>query len=93
MAPELEVLYQEYKDDGLIIITAMLEGGDVYDLGAWASQYGLTYPITAGAHELATNWDVSLTPTEHVIARGGVIYELNVTDTAHAVQQALAIHP
>lgn len=51
-APELEALYQKYKDNGFTVITLLgrnSQGGDPAqeDLQEWASTYGLNYPVLA----------------------------------------------
>jgi len=40
-APQLETLYQAYKDQGLQVITVLTDGS----AAAWASQYNQTFPV------------------------------------------------
>ncbi len=52
MAPELEALYQEYKDRGFIVVAMMAEDNteqtpDTQDLQWWAEEYGITHPLVA----------------------------------------------
>jgi hypothetical protein len=91
-APELEALYQQYKNDGLIVVTAMV-GGSAVDLQAWADTYGLTAPVTMDTAGLASSFDVSFIPADHLIARGGVIYSLNTHASATLIEEALAFTP
>ncbi len=50
MAGGLETLYQNYKDQGLMVIAAYSEDAeyetpDVEDLMSWANKYGITAPV------------------------------------------------
>jgi len=51
-AGELETLYQQHKDDGLMVFSAWSENESgqppsVEDLNRWADEYGLTTPVIA----------------------------------------------
>ena len=51
-APELEALYQKYKDSNFTVITLMSKNADEQapsqeDLQEWATDYGLNYPVLA----------------------------------------------
>ena len=51
-APELEALYQKYKDSDFTVITLIAKNADDQapsqeDLQQWASDYGLTHPVLA----------------------------------------------
>ena len=46
----METLYQDYKDQGLMVITLIVENGDSQtpsqeDLKEWADEYGQTFPV------------------------------------------------
>ena len=89
-APELEVLYQEYQVEGLIVVTAMT-GGPAVDLEAWANTYDLTFPITMDTAGLAGDWGVTAIPAAHLLTRGGVIQGTNIHVTAELIEEALAL--
>lgn len=58
-APDIQRIYQRYKDQGFIVITLL--GEDMSgrtpaqsDLADWANSFGLTHPVVADA-----NWNVT----------------------------------
>jgi peroxiredoxin len=46
-APQLEVLYNEYKDRGFQVITLLISGS----CKLWAETYNLTFPVLDDSHE------------------------------------------
>ena len=51
LAPHNEALYQEFKDEGLVVIGSMTSGMEapatLADLEDWAETYGITHPLLA----------------------------------------------
>ena len=50
--------YETYKDQGLIIVTLLVENNDqqapsVDELGLWVEEYGVTHPVVSDP-----NWEV-----------------------------------
>jgi len=55
-----------------------MTGGANVDTQAWADTYGLTAPVTSDfPANLASEWNVSGIPAEHLIGRGGEILITN----------------
>jgi hypothetical protein len=55
-----------------------MTGGANVDTEAWADTYGLTAPVTSDyPANLASEWNVSGIPAEHLIGRGGEILITN----------------
>lgn len=52
----------------------MIDRAGAHDLEAWADQYGLTHPVTGDAPGLAEGFNITVTPSEHLILRGGEVY-------------------
>jgi hypothetical protein len=49
-AGSLEAIYQQYKDDGFILITMLTETNEgvppgLEDLALWADEFGQTFPV------------------------------------------------
>jgi len=78
----LEDLYQDYKDEGLMIITLITENydgeaPDMEELNEWADEYDETFPVLSDADyevtlRYATRDQVSL-PQTSLLAPGSVI--------------------
>lgn len=65
-APELESLYQSYKDQGLQVLTVLIDGS----AAAWASEYKSTFPILEDKTRMISNpYDTSWIPVNVIIDR------------------------
>lgn len=65
--------------------------GAAVDLGAWANTYGLTAPVTIDTAGLASAFNISAIPAQHIIARGGMIYALNTHVTNELIEEVLML--
>lgn len=69
----LQTLFEEYQDDGFMMITA-LDGDDPDKLLGWAEEYGLTHPVVGdGAAEFFSTYGTNFWPMPVVLDRGMVI--------------------
>jgi thiol-disulfide isomerase/thioredoxin len=71
--PDIEEMYQKYKDDGLVILAPAI-GEDSSTVAAYVKRTGLTF--TAGVDEttqLAANYRIVGIPTHFFIDRDGVL--------------------
>jgi peroxiredoxin len=70
----LEAIYQDYKDQNFIIISAEVSGADTADLQNFADEYGITFPLGAdeGA-EFARYMEVTGVPHNLLIDADGNI--------------------
>ena len=85
-APALEALYQEYVDDGFIVITLLGENSagatpSQSELEDWANQFGLTHPVVADAGfgvtaSFVTGGTIGL-PSMDLIEAGGEIVKVD----------------
>jgi len=97
-APELDALYDQYADQGFIVITLIGEtnsGGppSQADLKEWADRFGLEHPVVedpgygvAGSFVQGTSIGL---PTMTLLAPGGEILVADGFVTAQHVLQAL----
>lgn len=51
--PDLEKIYEEYKDQGLVILGAFFETGQDEDVASILEEAGITYPILRASSEFA----------------------------------------
>ncbi len=86
----MEALYQEHKDEGLMIVTLLMENYDKEppsqsELVEWAEQYEQTFPVLSDAPRVADRFtergEVSL-PSHSVIGPGAevLVADGNVTE-------------
>jgi hypothetical protein len=81
-APGLEALYQDRRDEGLMVISLMGEnefGGapDAADLARWADSYGSTHPVLADpgfdiTARFLNSSSIAL-PTGHLLTTGAEV--------------------
>jgi len=81
-APGLEALYQDLRDDGLMVISLMGEDEfgdtpDESDLARWADSYGSTHPVLADSDFNVTgrflNSNSFSLPTAHLLTTGAEV--------------------
>ena len=95
----MEDLYQDYKDEGLMIITLITENydgetPDTDDLNEWADEYDETFPVLADADyevtlRYVTRDQVSL-PQTSILTPGSVILVADGNLEEEDVIEALA---
>ena len=97
MAPELEALYQEYKDRGLMVITLLGEdasGGaaDLETVQSWVDTCGLNYAVVADPR-FGVSWQGGYLaggrPGESLLAPGMEIVKLADWVEAAEVEEVL----
>lgn len=72
--PELESLWQEYRDQGLVIVGIAADRGDVAVVREFSEKNGLTFPVLHDADGLVRNrYEVMALPMSYVIGRDGKI--------------------
>ena len=99
-APTLEPLYQEHKDQGLMIMTLLIENydgepPDQQDLNTWADEYAQTFPVLSDAQTQihaysAKGKDTVKLPMDILIGPGAEV--LVVMDTVN-LEDVLAALP
>ena len=88
-------MYQEHKDDGLMVINAITENDQrtppsADDLTYWANTYGLTFPVVADAGS-TTMWSYATgggslgLPFGVLIDRGMVVHDVTFPTHADAI--------
>jgi peroxiredoxin len=72
--PELESLWQQYRDQGLVIVGIAADRGDVAVVREFSEKNGLTFPVLHDADGLVRNrYEVMALPMSYVIGRDGKI--------------------
>ena len=72
--PELESLWQQYRDQGLVIVAIAADRGDVAVVREFSEKNGLTFPVLHDADGLVRNrYEVMALPMSYVIGRDGKI--------------------
>ncbi len=85
----LQDLYETYKDQGFMMITA-LDGSEPADLLDWADEYGLTHPVVGdGSGEFYWAYGDGAWPMPVVINRGMVLESVNDPGGYHSVIEGL----
>lgn len=80
----LQLLWEQYRDDGFMMITA-LDGSEPADLLDWAEEYGLTHPVVGdGAGEFYWAYGEGAWPMPVVIDHGMVLASVNDPAGYHA---------
>ncbi len=76
--PVLIDLYEEYEDQGLVILGVGLDRGGAADLAPFAESNGITYPILVGGRAVSEAYKVAGIPTTFIIGRNGRIVAKHV---------------
>lgn len=76
--PTIEKVYQEYKDQGFIVLAIdMTYQDDPFAIVPFAQQYGLTFPILLEeTGDVASAYQLRSLPSSYFINRAGVIAEV-----------------
>lgn len=76
--PAIEKVYQDYKDDGFIVLAIdMTYQDDPFAVVPFAEQYGLTFPILLDeTGETAAAYQLRSLPSSYFINRAGIIQEV-----------------
>ncbi len=88
--PEIEAVYQEYKDKGVVVIGVdILEPEDVVRQYVQQGGYSWTFVLDTSG-EVAVNYEVSAIPTSFFIDREGIIQAVNIgAMTKRAIENKL----
>ncbi len=76
--PFLVSLYEEFKDEGLVVVGVGLDPGGAEVLRPFVESNGVTYPILVGNRAVQTRFGVSGIPTTFMIGRDGRIASKHV---------------
>ncbi len=76
--PVLIDLYDEHKDQGLVIFGVGLDRGGAPELAPFAEENGITYPILVGGRAVSEAYKVTGIPTTFIIGRDGRIVAKHV---------------
>ena len=98
-AASLEALYQEYKDDGFVVISLLAENNSgstpsQSDLEDWADNYGSNHPLVADdgwstTYAYASGSSIYL-PTTHLIGPGAEVIAVDSTMQGWSYENAVA---
>ena len=89
--PEIEAIYQEYKDKGVVVIGVdILESEDVVRQYVQQGGYSWTFVLDTSG-EVTGNYKVTAIPTSFFIDREGIIQAVNIgAMTKRAIENKLA---
>ena len=76
--PFLVELYEDLKDEGLVVVGVGLDDGGADALRPFAEQNGVTYPILVGNRGVGSAYGVTGIPTSFFIGRNGRIASKHV---------------
>ncbi|MFH1502198.1 MAG: TlpA disulfide reductase family protein [Candidatus Eisenbacteria bacterium] len=71
--PFLVSLYEEFKDQGLVVLGVGLDQGGAPTLIPFAEENGITYPVVVGNRDVQALYGVTGIPTTFMIGRDGRI--------------------
>ncbi len=71
--PFLVSLYEEFRDDGLVVVGVGLDQGGAPTLAPFVEDNSITYPILVGNRDVQTRYGVTGIPTTFMIGRDGRI--------------------
>ncbi len=76
--PFLVQLYDEFRDQGLMVVGIGLDQGGAPTLAPFAEANGITYPILVGDRDVQAAYGVTGIPTTFIIGRDGRIVSKHV---------------
>jgi len=72
--PDFVELYENYKDEGLLVIGVNLDGGDTRPIKQFSEKYKINYPVVLGNVKVTEDYGgIRAIPTTYVIDRKGDI--------------------
>jgi peroxiredoxin len=73
--PAIEKIYNEYKDDGLVVLAVNMTYTDsVSDIAPFVEEYGLTFPILLDTnYSVGSSYQLRSLPSSFFIDRNGMI--------------------
>jgi len=76
--PAIEKVYNEYKDDGLVVLAVnMTYQDDATKIEPFINEYGLTFPILLDeTSDMAHAYQLRSLPSSYFIGRDGIIHEV-----------------
>jgi peroxiredoxin len=76
--PAIEKVYNEYKDDGLVVLAINMTYQDAAtDIPAFVNEYSLTFPILLDeSGSVGTSYQLRSLPSSFFIGRDGIIKEV-----------------
>ncbi len=76
--PAIERVYNEYKDDGLVVLAVNMTYQDSFpDIAPFVEEYGLTFPILLDeTGDVGSAYQLRSLPSSFFIGRDGVIEEV-----------------
>lgn len=76
--PAIEKVYNEYKDDGLVVLAVNMTYQDKEsDIAPFLNEYGLTFPILLDkTSDMAHAYQLRSLPSSFFIGRDGIIHEV-----------------
>lgn len=88
--PYLVELYEEFKDEGVVVIGVGLDQGGASILRPFVEENNVTYPILVGNRSVAQAYNVSGIPTTFMIGRDGRIHKKHVGFAPQMAQELRA---
>ena len=84
-APQLEALYQKYKDQGVQVLTILTDGS----AAAWASTYNLTHPVIEDkSGSISAPYRAGFLPLNVILDRAMTIRFLSLQDWEYEYDEA-----
>ena len=76
--PAIEKIYNEYKDDGLVVLAVNMTYQDsAVDIAPFVEEYGLTFPILLDeTGSVGSSYQLRSLPSSFFIGRDGIIQEV-----------------
>ena len=89
--PEMEAIYEQYKDRMEIVAVSPDEGDDLETLRLFREEMGLTFPMGQAGADIVSSFEISGYPTTFVIDRNGQIahYELGAFVNGKAFEKVV----
>ncbi len=79
MIPELQNLYNKYKDQGLEVVGLSLDEGTPDNVKSFVENTKITYPIVLGNREVSKAYgQINAIPTTFIIDKNGVIRDKHI---------------